>query len=175
MPPTLDRIRQLFGPRLEELAGARVAADIPLSERVLNSLLADSLRSPESRVASAVVQVGDAGELLVRLRLRKPAFAPAVVVRLRIEEQPALPRSAVLVFRWSLPGFGMLAPLVAPVLSLLQTGPPWIAVEGERLHVHIARALEERGLAELLEHVAALRVTTRPGAIVVSLVLQVNE
>ena len=174
MPPAFDRIRQLFGPRLEELTGAHITADIPLSERVVNSLLADSLRSPDSRLASAVVQVCDSAELLVRVRLRKPAFAPAVIVRLRIEEQPALPRSAVLVLRWSLPGFGILAPLIAPVLSFLKTGPPWIRVEGERLHVDIARALEERGLAELLDHVAALRVTTRPGAIVVSLSLHVD-
>lgn len=174
MALTLDRLRQLFGPRFEELTGAHVSADIPISERVINVLLADWLRAAGGPVASAEVQVRAAGELLVRVRLRKPAFAPAVIVGLRIEEQPEVPRPAILVMRWSLPGLPVLGGLLGPILPFLRMGPPWITLKGERILVDIARTFEERGAADLLDRVASLQVTTRSGAIVVSFVLHVH-
>ena len=174
MPPTLDRLRQLFGPRFEELTGAHVSAEIPISERVINVLLDEWLRATDGPVASAEVQLRAAGELLVRVRLRRPALAPAVIVGLRIEEQPALPRPAVLVMRWSLPGLPVLGGMLGPVIPFLKMGPPWITVKGERILVDIARALEDRGVADLLDQVASLQVTTRNGAVVVSLVLHAH-
>src|SRR5687768_12083680 len=119
----LDEVRRLLGPRLQEVAGARVSAEIPLSEALVNRLVDEALRTAsDGPVEAAEVQVRDGGELAVRLRLRRPSFAPPIIVMLRIEQQPRLPDSPTLGLRWELPGMGLLAKLAGPVLRIFKAG-----------------------------------------------------
>jgi hypothetical protein len=169
----LARIRRLLGPRLEELAGAHVRGEIPVTELVLNTLIAERLRSSPSPVETAEVQVRPEGELFVRVRLRRPSFIPPVMVGLRIEQQPDLPRSAVLGLRWWLPGMGALAAFAGPVISLLRAGPPGIAVEGERVLVDLRQILHAQGFGEAMDLLRSLRVGTREGAVVCAFEVEV--
>jgi hypothetical protein len=170
----LARIRRLFGPRLEELAGAQIHGEIPVSEAVLNALIAERLQASDTPVESAEVQVRVEGELFVRVRLRRPSFAPAVMIGLRIERQPDLPRSAVLGLRWWLPGLGALAAFAAPALSFLKAGPPWLLMEREHLLVDVARLLRDQGAEDVLPYMAALRFATRDGALLIRFELGVR-
>jgi hypothetical protein len=170
----MTRMRQLLGPRLEELTGAHVGGEVPLTETVLNSIIAERLAASETPVESAVVQVRAGGEMFVRVKLRKPAFAPPVMIGARVEQQPDLPRSAVLGLQWWLPGLGVLAALAAPALSLLKAGPPWVTVDGQRVLVDLARLLREQGAAEVLTHLSSLQVGTREGAVLVRFALDVR-
>jgi hypothetical protein len=163
----LTRIRQLFGPRLEQLAGARFEGEIPLSEAVLNALLVERLQAADSPVESAQMQIRRDGELFVRVRLRRPSFAPAVIIGLRIEQQADLPRSTVLALRWWLPGLGLLAAFAAPALAFLKAGPPWLVMDREHLLVDIARLFRDQGAEDLLTYLSDLHVTTREGAVLV--------
>ena len=169
---TLDRMRRLLGSRFEELAGSRVDAELPLTNTVLNALIAERLRAFDTPVQQAEVQVRSEGELFARVQLRR-SFLPAVIVGARIEEQPDLPRSAVLGLRWWLPGAGALSMLAGPVLSFFKAGPPWLAVDGQHVRVDLAALLRDQGAGEVLPHLKSLRVGTREGAILVRVELQV--
>jgi hypothetical protein len=59
---TLDRMRRLLGSRFEELAGSRVDAELPLTNTVLNALIAERLRASDTPVQQAEVQVRSEGE-----------------------------------------------------------------------------------------------------------------
>lgn len=160
-------VRQLLGPRFEELAGAHVGGEIPLTNTVLNRVVADALRAkPDGPVESAEVRVAY-GELSVRLRLRRPAFAPAITIAARVERQPDLPHSPVLVLRWRLPGLGALAALAGPMVALFNATPPGVRVDGELLYIDLARVLEDRGVRDLLDHLALLNVEPREGALLI--------
>lgn len=165
-------MRRLLGPRFEELAGARLQGELPLTEAVLNSLIAERLRGSDTPVERAEVQVRPDGELFARVQLRR-SFLPAIIVGARIEEQPDLPRSAIVGLRWWLPGAGALSMLAGPALAWFRAGPPWLAVDGHRLRVDLAKLLRDQGAGEILAHLAALRVDTRAGALVVRFDLQV--
>ena len=177
MPPPdpirpLERLRRLLGPRLEELAGARVQGELPVTDVVLNTLIAERLRASQMPVDKAEVQVRANDELFVRVQLRR-SFVPPVIIGARIEQQPDLPRSAVLELRWWLPGMGALAALAAPVLSFLKAGPPWLTVEGQHVRIDLAKVLRDQGAEEILAHLASLRIGTRDGALLVRFELQV--
>jgi hypothetical protein len=162
----LDRARRLLGQHFEELTGAHVHGEIPLTSRVLNTLITERLQASKTAVTTAEVQVRRDGELFVRVQLRQ-AFVPPVIVGLRIERQPDLPRSPVLGLKWWLPGMGALAALAAPVLSFFKAGPPWLTVDGHHLLLDLARLLREHGADEILPYLGSLRVGTREDALLV--------
>lgn len=171
----LERIRRLLGPGLEELTGAHVGGEIPVTEAVLNRLIAERLAASDTPVESAVVQVRAEGEVFVRVKLRRPSFAPPVMIGARMEQQPELPRPAVLGVRWWLPGLGALAALAAPALSFLKAGPPWLTTDGQRVFVDLARLLKDQGTDEILTHLTSLHFGTREGALLVRFALDVRR
>ncbi len=160
-------VRQLLGPRFEELAGAHLGGEIPLTNNLLNRIVADALRAkPDGPVESAEIRV-TYGELSARLRLRRPAFAPAITIAARIERQPELPDSPVLVLQWRLPGFGALAALAGPFVAIFNAAPPGVRIDGDRVFIDLARLLEERGARDLLRHLRVLNLDPRDGALLV--------
>jgi hypothetical protein len=163
---TLNSLRRLFGRRFEELAGARVQGELPVTEAVLNALIAERLRASDTPVETAEVQVRADGELFVRVRPRR-SFLPAVIVGVRIEQQPDLPTSPILGFRWWLPGAAALGVLARPVVGWLKGAPPWMTIHGEHLRVDLARLLADDGADEILTHLASLGLGTREGALLV--------
>ena len=62
----------------------------------------------------------------------------------------------------------------ASALSSMVTLPPGINMEGDRIRLDIRRLLAERHLEDLLEHLTALRVNTRAGAIVLEVRATIN-
>ena len=170
-----DEIRRLLGPRLQEVAGARVSGEIPLSEALVNRLVDDALRkAPDGPVEAAEVHVRGGGQLVVRLRLRRPSFAPPIIIVLRIEQQPRLPDSPALGLRWELPGMGLLTRFAGPVLHFFKADRPGIKVQGDRIVIDLDKLLQEQGAGELLDYLTALSVGTRDKVLIVAFELLVR-
>ncbi len=148
--------------------------ELPVTDAVLNMVIAERLRASETPVQKAELQVRANDELFARVQLRR-SFLPAVMIGARIEQQPDLPRSAVVGLRWWLPGMGALAAVAGPVLSFLKGGPPWLTVDGQHVRIDLARLLRDQGAEEVLAHLASLRLGTREGALLVRFELQVTE
>jgi hypothetical protein len=170
----LEQARQLLGPELQEVAGARVSGEIPVSEALLNRLVAERLRGGAGPLESVELQVRPGGVLLARVRLRKPRFAPAIMIAFTIERQPSPPESMDLVLQWTLPGLGIFAAVAAPVLSFFKSGPPGVRADGEHLLVDLAALARAQGYAALLPFVTGLRLATGDAVLVVAFDLSVK-
>ncbi len=75
--------------------------------------------------------------------------------------------------RWRLPGLGALAALAAPLVGIFSHAPPGVRLDGDGVYIDLARALEERGMREVLNHVSELRVEMREGALLIRFVARV--
>ena len=164
MPPLTDQFRRLLGIDIHELAGATIAGEIPLPAGLINRLIAQQLAQRAAPVTAVNVQPHDGERLTVAIATGS-RLMPGVRIEARIEQQPELPRPAVLGLRWSVPGMGPLALLAAPALSYFKALPPGIRVDGDRITVDIGELLWSRGFGELLDFITRLRVTTREGVI----------
>jgi hypothetical protein len=148
-----------------DLTGARVSATIPVSERLLNELVAASL--PRSgAVRDATVRPLGQGRIAVRVKLARPDFLPPITATLSIDRQPELPERPVLAFRVTgLPGLLAMAGPLLPIASML---PPGVRLEGDLLTLDLAALLAARGQRELLGYLDRLVVTSEHGRLVVA-------
>ncbi len=146
----------------EDLRGADVSATVPISERLLNELVQESLpRALPVRDLSVAPQAGD--RFVVRGRLGSSSLLPRLKLTVLIDRQPDLPSSAALVLKLEM---GALMALAGPALRFLDALPPGIHVDGDRIHVDIAKLLERRGLSQYLGFIQRLEVHTTDGAVV---------
>lgn len=162
--PLVEVLQRLRSNGFREIAGSRLSADIPVSERLLNEIVAATLpRDLPVREASVKPEAGN--RLTVRVTPRT-AFLPPLTLKLEIERQPDVPSSFVLVLKMApLPGiFGL-----ATALPLDRILPPGVRLEGDRILVDLRALLGRLGLADLLPHARALRVTTEAGKVLVHL------
>src|ERR1700730_2338955 len=96
--PWLALLREQQSTHFADLAGAHAAFTIPVSERLLNRIIAGRL--PRSAPLSEhQLHPEEGNHVTVSVKLAKFAFLPAVRVRFAIERQPDLPSSPVLVLR----------------------------------------------------------------------------
>ena len=153
----LELLQHLQSTRFRDLAGTRAAATVPVSEPLLNRLIAATLPA-HAPVRSVAVLPETGNHFSVRI-VPKAALLPAITLKLVIERQPELPASPVLVLRMVTLGglFGLASGAIAGLL------PPGIQLQGERILVDLRRLAAERGLSEPFEYVTALRVETADG------------
>jgi hypothetical protein len=156
----LFRRQQASG--FEDLRGAEASLTLPVSERLLNEIIAESL-PPSAAVRELHVRPQAADRFAVRARLRSPSWLPAIKLGVAIDRQPDLPSSPLLVLRLETSGLSALA---GPALRLLNAFPPGVWMEADRIFVDVAKLLDARGLAPYLAYVNELRVTTVEAAVV---------
>ena len=164
-------VRERLGVDLQEVAGARLSGEIPLSDAAVNRLIGERLQNhPQIAAVRLQAQENDvvAVQAIPRMRLMPPMRILA-----RVERQPQLPHDPTLILRWSLPAAGPLALFAAPVLSYFKALPPGISMDGDRIAVDIRTLLRGRDMEDALAFIRDLVVHTRPGAFVVSFVLEV--
>ena len=141
--------------RAEDIDGTRVAADLSLSDRVLNQAIAANIR-PGGPVRDVVIRT-EPGRAKVTVKLTRPSFLPPVSVTLTVDAQPELPASPVLVLRLGMaPG---VAALLGAGVNLMTVLPPGVRLDGDRVFIDLAAALEERGHAYLLQYARSLKVS----------------
>jgi hypothetical protein len=149
----------------EDLRGADVSATVPISERLLNEWIRESLpQSIPVRDLHVAPLSGD--RFVVRARVGSASFLPPLKVTVLIDRQPQLPTSPVMGLKLEM---GALMSLAAPVLRFLDALPPGIRVDRDRILVDIAALLDRRGLGRYLEYVHALEVHTIDGAVVATI------
>ena len=164
-------IGELFGAELQDLSGAHMSGDIPLSDGLINRLIAKALSDSPSMVTDVVIETLDDDALMARVTIRQK-YVPVLTIRAEVERQPQLPESAVFGLRWSLSGLGPLSKIAAGALELVSL-PPWIRLERGMATIDIAALIAERGFAEILPHLAHLHVSTRKGQAVVTFEIRV--
>jgi hypothetical protein len=155
----LDRLRSSH---FQDLAGTRFAGSIPVSERLINELVAGSIPR-DAPVREVRVQPLDADAFSVRVSPRA-ALLPSLTLRLEIDRQPEMPGSPVLVLRMATMG-GLLG-LAAAALPFSSMLPLGVRLDGDRIAVDLRALAAVRGAEDLLEHVRQLRVNTAAGRVV---------
>jgi hypothetical protein len=161
----LDPLRSLFGERLDELAGALISGELPVTTAVVNRLIARKLATVNAPVIGAEVAPAAGDSFTVHVRPKGPL--PLLKVDVRIEQQPDLPANPTLGLRWSLRGVGALAMFAAPLLSLFKAPPPGITLDRDRVLIDLHRLLQAQGYGELIPLLTGLRVLTRENGFVV--------
>jgi hypothetical protein len=171
-PALLGRLRDIAGGNFQELSGATLAAEIPLTNAVVNRLIGERLAAASGPVSAVQVDALDDDTFSAQVSLRAKLI-PTVRIVARIEEQPE-PQRPLLGIRWSMPGLGRLGLLAGAALSFLKTLPRGLRAEDDRILVDVAELLRAQGLGDLLPVVSKLRVHTRRGAFVVKFELRVS-
>ena len=150
--------------QFEDLRGAEVAAEVPISERLLNEIVHEWLpRSIPLRDLHVSPQAGD--RFLVRARLGSSALLPPLKLTVVIDRQPDLPVSPILVLKLE----GALMTLAGPALRFLDALPPGIRLEHDRIYVDIPTMLEQRGLAQYVGFIQRLEVHTADGVVLATI------
>ena len=158
---------QRLGIEPRDVAGASLAGEIPISESVVNRLLAKRLAG-HIYIASITIAAQDNDVILARIEPRA-RLIPPLNVNARIERQPELPDDAVLRLRWSLPTVGPLAMAAGPFLSYFKATPPGVRIERDIISVDLRELLRARGLEEVLQLIRRVTLHTRSGAFVVQI------
>jgi len=149
----------------QDLRGAEVSATVPISERLLNECIQETLpRSVPIRDLHVSPRDGDRFD--VRARLGSSSLLPPLKAAVLIERQPDLPSSAVLVLKLEM---GVLMSLAGPALRFLDALPHGIRLDRDRVHVDLAALLEQRGLGHYLQFIRRLEVHTAGGAVVATI------
>jgi hypothetical protein len=157
----LERLQQS---RFADLKGTHASVHVPLSERLVNELVAASLPRGGA-VREARVHPRGGNRLDIHIKLARPAFLPPLTVGAVIERQPEFPHSPEIVLRLtSLPGVMALAGGAAAFFNVLPAG---IRMQADRVLVNIAELARQHGRADALELIRRLHVTTEEFSVVV--------
>jgi hypothetical protein len=156
----LDLFQRLRGSGFRDFSGARVTAHVPISEALLNELIAASI-PPNAPVRGVSIRPDAGNHFSVRV-VPKAALLPAITLKLAVERQPELPSTPVLVLRMVTLGglFGLASGAITGLL------PPGVTLQGERILVDLHTIAAQRGAAEAFQYLSALQVATEPGRLV---------
>ena len=160
-----DIVRERLGIDIATFAGAQAAGELPLSDELVNRLIAERLAG-HAQIASLQVQSQDGDTVAVQV-VPRARLLPPMHILARVEQQPELPQHPLLILRWSMPSAGLLAIFAAPALSYFKALPPGIMMNGDRLSVDVAELLRSRGFDDVIGFIRRLSVHTRPGALLV--------
>ncbi len=161
--PFTDILTTLQSSGFRDIAGARMVADVPVSARLVNELVAASI-PPNVPVRAVVIRPEPNDQFSVRISPRA-TLLPALTLRLGIERQPDFPSFPVLVMRMQTMGglFGF-ASAALPIATML---PPGVRLEGDRILVDLAALAAQRGFAAHLHYVRRLAIHSEDGRVVV--------
>ncbi len=158
-------LRDLQESQYREVAGARASVTLPVSDRLVSRLIAESLPAT-APLREVDVRASAGNRFSVRVRLTRPVLLPPITVNLAIEQQPQLPERPILVIRLLSTGILSFAGMAMRFLNVL---PPGIRMDGDLVFIDLRTLLEQQGLAAHLNHLEAAAVTTDEGRFVVEL------
>lgn len=146
-----------------DFAGSAGEGAIRVSERLLNTIIAERVRESASiRDVHVAPRAGD--RFAVRLVLAKPSFLPPLALDVIIDKQPVLPDDPVLAL--TLSGMGGLLRFAGPAAAFLKL-PAGVRMEGDRVFVDLRAVLAPHGLTSALDYFQEVRVTTEEARLVV--------
>jgi hypothetical protein len=163
--PVIATLRERFGIGLQDITGATVRGELPVSEAAVNRLVAARLANhPQIESVQLRAEDGDAITVMVTLRSR---LIPSIPIRVRVDAQPDFPDRPVLVLRWTMPGLGPLAMFAGPLLAFFKKLPQGIRSDGDRVAVDLRDLLQGRGLGDVAALIRGAAVHTHKGGFVV--------
>ena len=153
--------RSLQTSGFRDLAGTDMAATIPMSERLLNELVAGAL-ADNRHVREAHVQPEAGNRFSVRV-VPRAGLLPSLTIKLEIVRQPELPQSTELVLKMATMGglFGM----ATAALPIAQMMPAGVRLDGDHIRVDLQTFAAQAGAGDALQYVKELRVTTDAGRV----------
>ncbi len=165
MDERIERVlRRQLADGFPDVRGAQAAITVPVSERLLNEVLAETI--PRSAPVTDLHVSPEAGDrFVVRFRVGSSPLVPRLKVALAIQTQPDLPALPVVVLRLETTGLMMLA---GPVLRLLNALPAGMTVKDDRIYVDLRDLAQRRGLAPYFDYLEQLRVNTVDGGVVLT-------
>lgn len=171
MDPRVRRVFELLQTTgLRDIAGARLTGTLPISEKLLNELVAASIPA-NGRVKEATIHPESGNRFSVRAKLAGPAFLPPVSMTLTIDRQPELPASPQLVLKMSgLPG---LMSFAGAAFSINDMMPPGVTLHGDRVVIDLGEMLARYGLRDWLTYAERLRIITEEGRLTLDFDLRV--
>ena len=155
--------QQLLDGGLSNVSGADASITLPLSEQLLNDLIAAALPS-SFPVRELHVTPLDGDRFLVRGRPGSSSFVPSLKLHVAIDRQPDFPATPLLGLR--LEGTGVMA--IAGMVLRMMTLPPWIRTEQDCVHVDLRALLDRYPLGRYADHIDRVRLNTVAGALVLS-------
>jgi hypothetical protein len=161
-----DRLRSLLGIEVEELRGARVSGELPLTDDAVNRVIAARLAAAKTPISSARVAAREGNLIDVQI-VPSARLIPSIRLEIRIERQPEFPDHPVLRLRWSMPAAGPLARLATPFLANLKSLPPGVRIDADLVTIDVREILVAQGFGDVIEFVTGLRIDTRPGVMMV--------
>ena len=144
-------------------AGAHASLALPIADKWLSGLITGLLK-PESPVREIAVQALGGDEFTVKIHLRRPVFLPPIKVRLRVEEQPRLPGSPILVLRLWRDGVSDLA---RTALKFFDAVPEGIRIEGDRVFVDLKALARRHGVVDVFDLLTTLNLRAEEGRVVI--------
>jgi hypothetical protein len=159
-----ELLAHLQSSAFRDIAGARVAATVPVSQSLLNQLAARALQGTTAPVRQLDIRprAGDLIDVIVTVTW---PFVPPLKVLVAVERQPKFPNSPILVLRWSL--FGGLGAIAARVLGAMDKLPPGVRLEGEHLSLDIPTLAARSPAASMLQYLKTLEVHTADGRLII--------
>lgn len=147
-----------------DVAGAHASIELPISDRLVNQLIAEYL--PSSGPIRQLAVVAETGNrMTVHVKLAHPPFLPPFRIALLIEQQPVLPNSPVIGLRMMSAGLAALAGIARRFVEFL---PPGVTLDRDRVIVNLATLLAERGASDALTFVTHLELKTLEGRFIVA-------
>jgi hypothetical protein len=157
-------LRRQLADGFPDIRGAQAAVTLPISERLLNEVLVETI--PRSVPITDLQVTPEADDrFVVRFRVGSSSLIPRLKMVLAIETQPDLPALPILVLRLETTGLMLLA---GPALRLFNALPAGITVKDDRIHVDLRALAERRGFVPFLDYLDQLRVNTVSGAVVLT-------
>ena len=157
----LERLQQS---RFADLKGTHASVHAPISERLVNDVIAANL-ARGGAVSEVRVRPHASNRLEIQVKLARPAFLPPLTFAAVIERQPEFPHSPEIVLRLtSLPGVMALAGGAAAFFNVL---PPGVRMHGDRVIVNLADLARQHGRVDALELIRRLHVLTDEAVVVV--------
>jgi hypothetical protein len=164
----IDLLRDLESSSFRDLAGARLAATVPVSRTLVNRFVAELLRGTTAPVREVDVQPHGGDRFDVVVTMTWP-FVPPLRIAFVIERQPAFPASPQLVLRWSL--LGAVGALASRFVERLPRG---MRLDGDRLTLDLAELAASRGHGHLLPLVSGFELHTAEGRVLFDVALDVR-
>ncbi len=157
----IEILTRLRSTGFRDVAGARIAADLPVPARLINDIVAASL-PPGAPVREVSINPEAGDRFSVRITPRA-SLLPQLTLRLEIERQPDFPSVPVLVMRMNTMSglFGFASGAIAKML------PPGVRLEGEHILVDLGALAAQQGLAEMLPYVRRLEIHSEDGRVIV--------
>ena len=158
-------LRRQVASGLEDVRGAEAAVTVPVTDRLLNEIVAEAL-PPSGKIRDVEIRAQAGNRFAVRAKLGAASFLPPLNLTVAIDRQPELPGTPVLVLKLELGG---LLSVAGPALRFFDALPDGIHIDNSRIYVDLARLLELRGLSGILDHLEQLHVGTAPGTTTLSI------